>query len=224
MEKGPEMMSIREQGMENFKTTGIYALTAEDFSKGRTNLEVADALIQAGIRFLQYREKEKNAKDMYAECLAIRKATRAAGVTFIVNDHIDLALAVDADGVHVGQKDLPPAVVRRLIGPNMVLGLSTHCPAELEAAELSGVVDYVGVGPVYATQTKKDVCAAVGLAYVRHAAKGGLPFVAIGGIKRHNIADVVRAGAKTVAVVSEIVGAADIAAAAADLARAVKGA
>lgn len=198
-------------GIANFNTTGIYALTAEELSNGRDNIEIVAALLEAGVKFLQYREKDKAASEMFKECVLIRAMTRKAGATFIVNDRIDLALAVKADGVHIGQTDLPPKSVRQLIGDDMILGLSTHDKAQLAAAENCGVVDYVGVGPVFATQTKKDVGAAVGLDYVRYAAgHSKLPFVAIGGIKEHNLAEVVAAGAKTVAIVSDIVGAADI--------------
>ena len=201
----------KTKAMDNFLATKIYALTAENLSKGRSNLTIIDACIAAGIRFLQYREKNKSAREMYEECLAIREKTARAGVTFIVNDHIDLALAVKADGVHIGQEDLPPQIVRELIGEDMVLGLSTHNPDQIKLAEKSGVVDYLGVGPVYATQTKVDVGEAVGLKYVTYAHEHTkLPFVAIGGIKEHNIHDVAKAGAKTIAVVSDIVGAVDI--------------
>jgi len=202
---------MRDLAMENFKKTKIYALTDEALSKGRSNLEVVDQLIQAGITFLQYREKEKTAREMYEQCSAIRKMTRAAKVTFVIDDFVDLALAVDADGVHIGQDDLPVQIVRKLIGPNKVLGLSTHCPEQLHLAEKLGFVDYIGVGPVFATQTKKNVSAPVGLDFVKYAATHGkLPFVAIGGIKEHNIADVCAAGARTTAVVSAIVGAENI--------------
>ncbi len=202
---------MRSLGMENFKKTKIYALTDEALSKGRSNLEVVDQLIQAGITFLQYREKEKTAKEMYEQCTAIRKMTRDANVTFVIDDFVDLALAVDADGVHIGQDDLPAQIVRKLIGSDKILGLSTHCPEQLRLAEALGYVDYVGVGPVFATQTKKNVSAPVGLAFVKYAAtQGKLPFVAIGGIKEHNIAEVCAAGAQTTAVVSAIVGAEDI--------------
>lgn len=206
-------MNSRELGMENFKTTGIYALTAEHLSRGRSNADVVDEMLRAGIRFLQYREKTKNAKTMYEECRALREAARAAGAAFIVNDRVDLAMAVDADGVHIGQEDLPPEAARKLIGNRKILGLSTHNPKQIRLAELSGAVDYIGVGPVFETKTKTDVCAAVGLAYVRYAARHSrLPFVAIGGIKESNIREVAEAGAKTIAIVSDIVGAEDIAA------------
>ncbi len=200
----------RAQTMENFKNTELYAITAEKMSRGRSNTEVVAQMLAAGIRFLQYREKEKSARDMYEECRALRQMTRAAGASFIIDDFVDLALAVDADGVHIGQTDLPPAAVRQLVGPTKVIGLSTHNLEQLQAAnDLGNLVDYIGVGPVFPTRTK--VTAAVGLDYVRQAAHSSLlPYVAIGGIKEHNIAAVAEAGADTVAVVSGIVGAVDI--------------
>lgn len=199
------------QGLTNFVTSDIYGLTAEEFSLGRNNIEVVDEMIAAGIKVIQYREKEKKALYMYRECLEIRELTRRAGVTFIVNDHIDLAIAVNADGVHVGQEDLPPEKVRQLVGPSMILGLSTHLPEQAQSAVKSGVVDYIGVGPIFATNTKKDVCDPVGLAYLDYVVKHiELPFVAIGGIKLHNVAEVRKHGAKISAMVTEIVGAANI--------------
>lgn len=199
------------QGLTNFITTDIYGLTAEEFSLGRNNIEVVDEMIAAGIKVIQYREKEKKALYMYRECLEIRELTRQAGVTFIVNDHIDLAIAVNADGVHIGQEDLPPEKVRQLVGPSMILGLSTHLPEQAQSAVKSGVVDYIGVGPIFATNTKKDVCDPVGLSYLDYVVKHiELPFVAIGGIKLHNVAEVRKHGAKISALVTEIVGAENI--------------
>ncbi len=198
-------------GMINFLTTDIYALTAEEYSLGRTNVEVAQLLITAGIKVIQYREKDKKAGQMYQECLAIRELTKQAGVTFIINDHIDLALLTGADGVHIGQDDLPPAQVRALIGHDMVLGLSTHSPAQAQAAAALGCIDYIGVGPIFATHTKKDVCEPVGFTYLEYVAQNHqLPFVAIGGIKEGNVKDVRQRGASIVAIVTDIVGADDI--------------
>jgi thiamine-phosphate pyrophosphorylase len=132
-------------------------------------------------------------------------------VTFLVNDHIDIAMLVDADGVHIGQNDLPPEKVRQLIGPQKIIGLSTHSPAQAQSAVQNGCVDYIGVGPLFTTQTKKNVCAPVGLEYLDYVASHiSLPFVAIGGIKEHNIHTVKRHGAKIIALVTEIVGADDI--------------
>lgn len=209
----------RAETMENFKNTEIYAITAEKMSRGRSNAEVVDQMLAAGIRFLQYREKEKSAREMYEECRVLRQMTRSAGAAFIIDDFVDLALAVDADGVHIGQTDLPPAAVRRLVGPAKVIGLSTHNLEQLQAANAMGnLIDYLGVGPVFPTATKAT--AAVGLDYVRQAAHSSLlPYVAIGGIKEHNIGAVAEAGADTVAVVSGIVGAVDIDASIATLRR-----
>ncbi|MFP5238956.1 MAG: thiamine phosphate synthase [Acidobacteriota bacterium] len=190
---------------------GIYAITSHEHSLGRSNLEVAKAILDAGVRVLQYREKDMKAGRMYEECLAIRELAREAGATFLVNDHVDIAMLVDADGVHIGQEDLPPEAVRRLIGPDKILGLSTHNLEEARAAQESGLVDYIGVGPIFATKTKKDVCAPVGFEYLNHVIKNiELPFVAIGGIKEHNIAQVRAAGARNICLVTEIVAARDI--------------
>ncbi|ODA40530.1 Thiamin-phosphate pyrophosphorylase [Desulfosporosinus sp. BG] len=189
---------------------GIYALTSEPHSLGRSNLEVAGEILAAGVPILQYREKSKKVRVMYEECLVLRAMTHQAGALFVINDHIDLALAVGADGVHIGQDDLPLYKVRELVGPNFLIGVSTHSPAQAQAAVKDGA-DYIGVGPIFATQTKVDVCDPVGLDYLDYVVKNlEIPFVAIGGIKEHNLAEVVKAGAQTVALVTEIVGNSDI--------------
>lgn len=189
---------------------GIYALTSEPHSLGRSNLEVAEEMLKAGVRVLQYRQKKKKFGAMYAECLRLREMTRAAGALLIINDYIALAQAVGADGVHIGQDDLPLTVVRDLLGPDYIIGVSTHSPEQARAA-VEGGADYIGVGPLFTTQTKDDVCAPVGLGYLDYVVKNlDIPFVAIGGIKEHNLAEVVRHGAKTVALVTEIVASPDI--------------
>jgi len=202
-------MTERDKVMK-FLDTDIYGITAEEYSLGRSNIEVAAEMIDAGIRVIQYREKEKEDRQKYEECLKIREMTKNADVTFIVNDRPDLALLVDADGIHLGQDDLPVERVRRLVGNKMIIGLSTHSSAQAEAAQRSGV-DYIGVGPIFATTTKKDVCEPVGLEYLDFVVKNiNLPFVAIGGIKEYNIAEVSRRGARCIALVTEIVGAENI--------------
>lgn len=198
-------------GMEQFINNPIYTITAEAMSNGRDNIEVVSQMLKAGIKFIQYREKTKPALDRYNECLKLRQMTRDNGAIFIIDDFIDLAIAVDADGVHIGQTDLPAQVVRQLIGNDKIIGLSTHSEEQLQKANMLGdIIDYIGVGPVYATQTKKNAVP-VGFSYVEYATKNSKhPFVAIGGIKEHNICDVAAHGAKTFAIVSEIVGADDI--------------
>ena len=192
--------------------TDLYALTDSRLALGRSVEEQARALLSAGVKIVQYREKHAHAGRMLEECRILRRLTLEAGAAFIVNDHIDIAMLVDADGVHVGQEDLPVPEVRRLLGPDKIIGLSTHSPAQAKAAVLAGA-DYIGVGPIFATQTKEDVCAPVGFSYLEWvAANISLPFVAVAGIKEHNIGEVAARGARCCALVSELVGAPDIAA------------
>ncbi|MGI6648355.1 MAG: thiamine phosphate synthase [Bacillota bacterium] len=201
---------MKKTAMANLLAADLYGLTAEEYSLGRNNVEVVSQMIKAGLKVIQYREKDKKMREKYQECLKLREITRQAGVTFIVNDHVDLALLVGADGIHLGQDDLPVNRVRELVGKDMLIGLSTHSPAQAQSALEMGV-DYIGVGPIFSTQTKKDVCAPVGLEYLDYVVKHiPLPFVAIGGIKEHNIAEVARRGAICIALVTEIVGATDI--------------
>lgn len=191
--------------------TNIYGITAEEYSLGRSNIAVVQEMVDAGIKIIQYREKEKSMRQKYLECLKLREITRQAGAFFIINDHVDLALLVEADGVHLGQDDLPPEAVRKLTGERMFIGLSTHSPVQAVEAVQSKVVDYIGVGPIFATATKKDVCAPVGIEYLDYVVKNiKLPFVAIGGIKEHNLPEVLGHGARCIAMVTEIVGAKDI--------------
>jgi len=190
--------------------TDLYCITSEEHSRGRNNIEVVREMIKAGVKVIQYRDKEKKLLQKYNECLKIREMTKEAGVTFIVNDHVDIAILVKADGVHIGQDDLPIEKVRELVGEEMIIGISTHSPKQAEEAVKRGA-DYIGVGPIYKTYTKKDVCEPVGLDYLRYVVRNiPIPHVAIGGIKQHNMHEVIECGAKCIAMVTEIVGADDI--------------
>lgn len=190
--------------------TDLYGITAEEYALGRSNVQVVAEMLEAGVRLVQYREKDKDLRDKYRECWEIRRLTREAGATFIVNDHPDLALMVDADGVHLGQEDYPIEPVRKLVGEEMIIGLSTHSLQQAEDAVRRGA-DYIGVGPLFRTATKKNVCEPVGLEYLDYAvSRVPIPFVAIGGIKVHHVAEVRRHGARCIALVTEIVGAPDI--------------
>ena len=181
--------------------TDIYALTDARLSCGRTLETVVSALLGAGVKIIQYREKHMKSGEMLEECRLMRRLTREAG-----------AILAEADGVHIGQEDFPLPAVRQLVGPKMCIGLSTHSPEQARAAVAVGA-DYIGVGPIFATKTKEDVVAPVGFDYLDWvAANISIPFVAIGGIKEHNITDVARHGARCCALVSELVGAPDIAA------------
>lgn len=200
----------------------LYGLTDDNLSLGRPVVEVVEAMLHAGVRIIQYREKDKKAGQMLEECMQIRQLTKEAHACFIVNDHVDIAMLVKADGVHVGQEDLPVQAVRQLVGPDCIIGLSTHSPEQAQGAVAAGA-DYIGVGPIFATKTKKDVCAPVGYDYLDWVvANMSIPFVAIGGIKLHNITEVTQHGARCCALVSEIVGAEDIEQRVLDLRRAMK--
>ena len=176
---------------------------------------VVAAALGAGVRLVQYRAKDGDPIDdgqRLQQCRQLRQLCASHGALFIVNDRIDLALAVEADGVHLGQGDLPPAVARQLLGPERLIGRSTHCIDQLRQAVADGC-DYVGVGPVNATPTKPGR-EPVGLDYVRQAAaESPIPFFAIGGLECANIEAVRQAGAQRVAVVRAITAAADPAAA-----------
>lgn len=125
-------------GTRQILPAGLYGITAEKFSAGRTNIEVVDQMITGGIKIIQYREKRpaKSYRTIFEECRQIREMTGAAGVTFIVNDYVNVALLVHADGVHVGQDDLPVEELKKLLGRDKIVGLSTHSPKQ--AAPLSG--------------------------------------------------------------------------------------
>lgn len=188
---------------------GIYGITGENFANGKTNIECVEAMIKGGIKIIQYREKNKSMGKKLEEARAIREICRKNNVLFIVNDNIDIALLVDADGVHVGQDDLPPNEVRKLIGDNKIIGLSTHSPEQGKKAFENPDVDYIGVGPIFPTTTKDT--APVGIEYLDYVVKNlDIPFVAIGGIKEHNIDKIIDHGAKRICLVSDIVGAPNI--------------
>lgn len=196
---------------------GLYLIVDPQATRGRDVVSVAGAAIRAGVRIIQYRDKVRMKGEMLPEVRRLRDLCRQAGVLFIVNDHADLALVAGADGVHVGQKDLPVADLRRILPPTMIIGCSTNNLAEACRARDDGA-DYVGVGSIFPTTTKVDTRPA-GLETIREirAAGLGLPLVAIGGITAENVAEVVRAGADAYAVISAVCGADDPAAAAAEL-------
>ncbi len=180
--------------------------------------------VERGVTCVQLRsEKEVDKRYWYDAGLLLKALLEDYDVPLIVNDHIDVALAIDADGVHVGQKDLPADVARRLLGPNKILGLSVGSIYEMEQVKLQDV-DYVGIGPVFTTSTKKDARKALGVEGLSIiAAQRDIPKVAIGGINIDNAASVMKSGVDGIAVVSAICGQADIASATRRLASIVRG-
>lgn len=170
----------------------------------------------AGVRFFQYRSKRGSRKSVYETSLLLAKIAREAEATFIVNDHADIALAVNADGVHLGQDDLPLEQARKLLGPTKLIGISTHSLEQAREAERLGA-DYIGFGPIYSTATK-DAGTIQGLANLTVIRQTiAIPIIAIGGIKHDTVKDVIRAGADGVAIISAILSADDVVAAASEI-------
>lgn len=188
---------------------GYYLVTDAGLSRAGSARDVATAAA-AGVEVIQYRAKEGSTLALYEEARALRALARPA--LFLVNDRVDIALAVQADGVHVGQDDLPCPVTRALLGPDRIVGVTVHDVEEARRAEREGA-DYVGVSPVFGTRTKADAGAPGGLALVRAVrAAVSLPVVAIGGIDLANAPGVIAAGADAVCAISAVVCAADPAA------------
>ncbi|MBI3078774.1 MAG: thiamine phosphate synthase [Deltaproteobacteria bacterium] len=194
---------------------GLYVIVDNTPAPDRSHEEIARAALQGGARVLQLRAKTMGSGDYLRVARALRALTAAWGALLIVNDRVDVAALVSADGVHVGQNDLPPAAVRAILGPGRLVGLSTHSLEQAEAAQAGGVVDYVGFGPMFATQTKVSGRAPRGPEALRAVrARVRLPVVAIGGITQDNVGEVVAAGADAVAVIAAVAGAPDMTAAA----------
>jgi len=190
------------------KQTRLYLVAPARIAAGALEDVVAE-LAGAGVDVVQLREKEMEARDVLRLGEPILAACRDAGVPFIVNDRPDIALALGADGVHVGQNDLPIEAVRRIL-PSQIVGLSTHAPAEVDDAPAIEGVDYFAVGPVFATPTKPGRPAA-GLELISHAAALGTerPWFAIGGVDESNLGSLIDAGTRRIVVVRAITEAAD---------------
>lgn len=191
---------------------GLYPVITEAYCGGRTALEVLKEVVAGGAKIVQMREKLGSGpypgkRDLHRLALEFRRITAGAGVVLIINDHVDIALAVGADGVHLGQEDLPCSVVRKM-APELVIGVSTHNDEEIREAEREGA-SWINIGPIYATQTKTLSMAPLGIDYLK-AAEPRLPFSVMGGVKRDKIPELVKAGAKNIAMVTEITQAEDI--------------
>jgi thiamine-phosphate pyrophosphorylase len=187
----------------------ICLVTDRAFSKGRSSLEIVEAAVAGGVSAVQLREKDLGTREFYEEGLRIRDFLRSSGVPLIINDRVDVALALDADGVHLGQSDMPVNVARRILGPDLVIGLSVEKLAQINDGD-AAYANYLGISPVFLTSTKPELDTSWGLEGIRVARSlTDLPLVAIGSIKLENAADVIRAGADSIAVVTAIVAADD---------------
>jgi len=185
----------------------LYLVTDRTLSLERSTVEVVRAAIRGGVSCVQLREKGCSTREFMDEARLLKALLAGTGVPLFINDRLDVALAVGADGVHLGQNDLPIVDARRLVGDRMIIGISAESVADAIRAEAEGA-DYIGASPVFTTPTKTDTAPPLGLAGLRAIRRAvRLPIVAIGGIDDDNAAQVLRAGADGLAVVSAIVSA-----------------
>lgn len=190
------------------KEIDFYLVTDSTLSKKGTLSDVREA-VESGCRIVQYREKDKSTKEMVEEASEIKRICNGRAI-FIVNDRIDIALAVDANGVHIGQDDMPIEMTRKLLGEDKIIGLSVNDREEAVLAEKAGA-DYVGLGPIFDTATKKDAGDGIGPLKIREVKDAiKLPVVAIGGINKENCKSVLQNGADSLVAISAVVCSDDV--------------
>lgn len=188
----------------------LYMLTDSGLSKGRTNEEVVKAAIAGGVDVIQLRGKEYTGKQLLSEALKLKEILNSKKIPLIINDRVDVAIAADADGAHLGQDDLPYEYARKMLGNDKIIGITVHNLEEAIKAEKAGA-DYLGVSSIFPTATKPDAAPLEGLEILTQIKRNvNIPIVAIGGIKEENVALVAKAGADCIAVISAVVSAPDI--------------
>lgn len=196
--------------MVSNKIRGLYAIIDNSLRPSVTNKEIAESTLAGGAKILQLRGKGLSARELLGQAREIRKITLKADAVFIVNDRADIALLSDADGVHLGQDDLPISAARKILGKDRMIGISTHNIEQALAAESKGA-DYIGFGPIFGTTTKADAEEAKGLEALQEVKNSvKIPVVAIGGINLENIEKVMRTGTYCAAVISAVVKADNI--------------
>lgn len=189
--------------------SGLYLITDQYIVKGLSHIQIAEKALLGGVKFIQYREKLLSKRESYKIALKLRGITRKYNAVLIINNDIDIALSVDADGVHLGQEDFPVQAARKILGDDKIIGLSTHSLKEAEDAQGLGV-DYIGIGPIFKSITK-DVREPLGIEIIKEVKRiSRVPVIAIGGINEENVSDVITAGADGAAVISAIISREDI--------------
>ena len=200
----------------------LYLVTDRGLARGRSTLEIVKAAVHGGATVVQLREKDCSPREFIEQAFSIKEFLKDHGVPLIINDRLDVAQAVKADGVHLGQGDMPLGLAKQILGNSMIIGISAESLQDAIEAEKGGA-DYLGVSPIYATPTKTDTAPPLGLAGLKKIRKAvQLPLVGIGGLSKENAADVIRSGADGVAVVSAIVAADDPETAARELRQAIQ--
>jgi thiamine-phosphate pyrophosphorylase len=204
-----ELLSRMLRRDKTKRLAGLYVIIDTAWLKGPSHTEVALQAIRGGAKVIQLRCKERSTREFLSIAGDLKKLCAEHDILFIVNDSLEVALAIGADGLHIGQEDLPVATARRLLPVDMILGCSVRTVGEAETARSDGA-DYLGVGAMYATLTK-EVAEVVGLARIGEIRRAvDLPMVAIGGINKSNLKAVMEAGANAAAVISAVMGAADV--------------
>jgi thiamine-phosphate pyrophosphorylase len=210
--------------MKSVVDWSVYVVTDRPLARGRPLEQVVEAALRGGATVIQLREKEASTREFIALGQRLQELCRAHQVPLIINDRLDVVLAIEADGVHVGQEDMPVALARRLLGPDEILGATASTPQEARQAEADGA-DYLGCNAVFYTPTKTDTGTPLGIKGFRRLVQVvSIPVVAIGGIKATNAAELIQAGAAGVAVVSAVMAADDPEAAARELCQVVRAA
>lgn len=194
----------------------LYLVTDRDLMSCETVEESVEQAIAGGVTIVQLREKQASSRQFYELALRVKAVTDRYDVPLIINDRVDIAIAVDAAGVHLGQKDMPCAVARKILGPDKIIGVSAALPEEAKQAKADGA-SYLGVGAVFATGTKQDTRPVTKERLAEIRAAVDLPIVIIGGVKQHNVLEFAGMGIDGAAVVSAIVAQPDIQAAAAQM-------
>lgn len=210
------MTEVHEERMARFREAGLYLVTSQPLSAGRTTVDIVESALAAGVRLIQLREKEMSAREYVALAGQVRRLTAAAGALLIINDRVDVALGVGADGVHLGQDDYPVPLARKL-APDLIIGASTHNVEEALRAQAEGA-SYINIGPIFPTGTKQWEGEFLGVEGLRRVATvARVPFTIMGGIKQSHIPELVQAGARTIALVTAVTAATDPEAAAREL-------
>jgi len=205
------MSNLHRRRMSRFNEARLYLVTSQSLSRGRTTLQIVGAALEAGVRLVQLREKDLPDPEFLALATEVRAMTMDSGALLIINDRVDTALETGADGVHLGLDDSPISAARER-GPDLVIGASTHSVDEARRAQEQGA-SYINIGPLFETRTKAWGDKFLGLEGLREiSAVSGLPFTVMGGIKLDHVPDLVREGARTIAVVTAITAADDPAA------------
>ncbi|MDD1749336.1 MAG: thiamine phosphate synthase [Methanothrix sp.] len=183
---------------------GYYFITDSKLSRAGNMSDVLSA-VSCGVEVVQYRNKNAETRQMYEEAALLRKICQDSDITFLINDRVDIALAAEADGVHLGQSDMPCLAARKLLGPEKIIGVTVHNLAEALQAESIGA-DYLGVSPIFQTATKPDAGKPAGISLIEEIrAQVDIPLIAIGGINHSNASEVVRAGADGLCAISCVV-------------------